>query len=241
MEKVEKIDPYHDGRSKEEQVESMFDSIAPAYDFMNSAMTMGLHRLWLKRLVAGVCGNRVIDLATGTGDVAIAIAKARPGTKITGLDLSEGMLAKAREKAGKNGMDISFAQCDCIATGLPQGCADDVTVAYGVRNYADILAGLKEMHRLLCPGGKVHILELSVPTNPFVRPLYNFYTKFIIPVAGRIMSRDVRAYSYLPESIAAAPQGKKMASLLQSAGFTDPIVRPFTFGVCTLYTATKKC
>lgn len=245
MPDVEKVNPYReDVRPKDAQVQSMFDAIAPAYDFMNRAMTFRLDRLWLRRLIAvarEAHPQAVLDLATGTGDVALALARALPEAEIKGLDLSEGMLDKARAKADSKGLSarISFAQADCLAMGLPDACADLITIAYGVRNFADIAAGYREMYRLLRPGGTLAVLELSRPVNPVIKPLYQLYTKTLIPTAGRLMSHDTRAYSYLPESIAAAPQRSDMTDLLTGAGFADATFRPMTFGVCTLYTAHK--
>lgn len=247
MSEVEKINPYrNDSRAKDEQVQSMFDAIAPAYDFMNHAMTGGLDRLWLRRLAAAAAGHSpatVVDLATGTGDVAFALARRIPSAAITGLDLSEGMLDKARAKAAANGFAprISFRQADCLATDLPDNFADVVTVAYGVRNFADIAAGYREMYRILRPGGKLCVLELSVPVAAVPKALYRLYTHSLIPLAGRLLSHDRHAYSYLPESIAAAPQRGAMTALLTDAGFVRALYRCFTFGACTLYTAYKPC
>lgn len=244
MPEVENITPYSDNRAKDEQVRSMFDAIAPAYDFMNRAMTAGLDRVWLKHLVTEVVAAApasVIDMATGTGDVAFAIAKSLPKARITGLDLSEGMLDKARAKvpSAAPGCDLRFLCGDATATGLPAGCADVITVAYGVRNFADIAAGYREMFRLLRPGGKLCVLELSTPPGTVTKALYRLYTSTLIPAAGRLFSHDVRAYSYLPESIAAAPQRTDMAALMLGAGFINASFRSFTFGACTLYTAFK--
>lgn len=239
--KVEKINPYKDdSRAKDMQVQSMFDSIAPAYDFMNRAMTFGLDRMWLKKLVdyvASASPADIADLATGTGDVALALSRKMPGAALTGIDLSEGMLARARTKPGAE--RIRFIAGDCLNTDLPDNSVDAVTVAYGVRNFTDISAGYREMFRILRPGGRLAVLELSVPTSSLIKPLYRFYTRCLIPAAGRLMSHDNRAYSYLPESIAAVPQGPDMAALISNAGFPDAAYRPMTFGVCTLYTATK--
>lgn len=245
MADVEHITPYgDDGRAKEQQVQSMFDAIAPAYDFMNRAMTAGLDRLWLRTLVRAAVTDRpavVADLATGTGDVAFALARRLPKARITGIDLSEGMLDKARAKAAGLGYasGISFRQGDCLATGLPDASADLVTVAYGVRNFADIAAGYREMYRILRPGGRLCVLELSQPQAAIPKALYRLYTSTLIPLGGRIFSHDRRAYSYLPESIAAAPQGFAMTSLITDAGFSRASFRRLTFGACTLYTATK--
>lgn len=241
MSAVEDIKPYgDDGREKAPQVESMFDSIAPAYDFMNHAMTAGLDRLWLRRLVGEAAnGNpaRILDMATGTGDLALALARRIPEADITGMDLSDGMLSKARAKKGAAG--IKFVQADCCATGLPDGSFDLITIAYGLRNFADISTGLAEMLRLLRPGGKLLVLELSRPTSPIPAAFYNIYTATVIPVAGKLVSGDSNAYSYLPRSIAACPARGQMTALMDAAGFVDSSFRSLTMGVCTLYKAFK--
>lgn len=243
MEKVEKINPYsNDSRQKGKQVEAMFDAIAPAYDFMNRAMSFGLDRVWLRRLldVARRCNPTTIaDLATGTGDVALALKRILPQADVTGLDLSEGMLDKARVKAAAKGADIDFRQADCLATGLPDDSFDLVTIAYGVRNFADIAAGYREMARILRPGGTLAVLELSTPTASWCKPFYSLYTRFLIPAAGSVIAGDRRAYAYLPESIAAAPQRHHMTALMSQAGLSDASFTPLSMGVCTLYTANK--
>lgn len=241
MEKVEKVNPYrNDSRSKERQVADMFDSIAPAYDFMNSAMSFGMDALWQKKLVecaASDAPSRVLDLATGTGEVALALHRRLPGSGITGLDISEGMLARARLKKGADAID--FVCADALDTGLPDGSFDAITIAYGVRNYADLAAGMAEMHRLLRSGGRVCILELSEPRNGFLHSLYRLYTRTLVPALGRLTSGDSRAYTYLPESIAACPQRESMVALMEQAGFSSCSFRSFTFGACTLYTGLR--
>lgn len=244
MADVEKVNPYrNDDRSKDEQVQSMFDAIAPAYDFMNHAMTGFMDRVWARKLVGeAVKGSprEVIDLATGTGDVAFALARKLPSARVTGIDLSAGMLAQARAKAADmSGVTIDFIQADGLHTGLPDACADVITIAYGVRNYADIAAGYREMYRLLRPGGRVLVLELSTPTAAVTKAFYRFYSGTVIPAMGRLISRDTRAYSYLPESIAAAPQREAMTRLMAEAGFRDTAYRSLTFGVVTLYTGVR--
>ncbi len=242
----EKITPYGDNdRPKSEQVEAMFDNIAPAYDFMNRAMSFGLHRLWLRRGLSAVRksnpGGEWLDVATGTADVAISLAGISPQAHITGIDLSEGMLERGREKVARAGLSgrITLQRADCLELPFADGSMGLVTVAYGVRNFQDLAAGLREMARVLRPGGMLMVIELSTPTSPLIRPLYNLYTRHIIPLMGRIVSKDVRAYSYLPESIAAVPQGSDMTELLRQSGLTDARFRAMTFGTCTLYTAYK--
>lgn len=243
--KAEKIKPYkEDSRAKTEQVQEMFDNIAPAYDFMNSAMTMGLHKVWLRKavkLIKQAVPEAVVDLATGTADVAIAMAKALPGCKITGVDLSEKMVLKGREKVKRHGLEdrISLTTGDILNLQLPDACADAVTIAYGVRNLEHLSDGYSQMLRILRSGGMLCVVELSTPHGPLTGPLYRIYTRHIIPVMGRLFSKDTRAYSYLPESIAAVPQGESMLKLMEDAGFRDCKARPQTFGVCTIYTAVK--
>ena len=240
------VTPYDNDRGKAEQVKEMFDAIAPAYDFMNRAMTMGVDKLWRRRavkIVAKSAPRSIIDIATGTGDLAIAMARRIAEAHISGLDLSEGMVAIGRRKVAAAGLEarISMAVGDCCDPSvMPEGAADDVTVAYGIRNFADIAAGYRAMHRMLKPGGMICVVELSTPQGWLTRPLYNFYTRHIIPGVGRLVSHDVRAYSYLPESIAAAPQRRQMLQLMEDAGFSDARYISLTFGTCTIYTARRQ-
>lgn len=241
---MSEITPYHDGRGKAEQVRDMFDNIAPAYDLLNRAMSFGLDNGWRRKAVERVAASgavRIVDIATGTGDFAISLARRIPDSSVTGLDLSENMVEIGRRKVGAAGLSgrISLLTGDCLASPLPEGEADAVTVAFGVRNFADLAAGYAAMFRMLRPGGMLCVLELSTPQSPLVVPFYQLYTRGIIPLMGRIVSHDSRAYSYLPESIAAVPCGERMLELMRGAGFTNASCRPFTLGVCTLYTAIK--
>lgn len=243
-EQVEKITPYGSKLSKGEQVEQMFDSIAPAYDFMNRAMTLGIDKIWRKKavkMIARSAPKRILDVATGTGDLAIALSRAIPEAHIMGVDLSEGMITVGRNKIDKAGLGgrITLEAADCLALPFADGQFDALTVAYGVRNFADIPAGLREMQRVIRPGGMVCLVELSTPVNPVVKPLYHLYTRGIIPMVGRLISKDTRAYSYLPESIEAVPQRENMLELMEGAGFTATAFRALTFGVCTIYTGLK--
>ncbi|MDE6392477.1 MAG: bifunctional demethylmenaquinone methyltransferase/2-methoxy-6-polyprenyl-1,4-benzoquinol methylase UbiE [Muribaculaceae bacterium] len=248
---AELVNPYDATREKADQVEEMFDSIAPAYDFMNTAMTFGLHRIWRARaldastraLNRNAC-IRILDIATGTGDVAFDLHRRFPDACVTGIDLSEGMLAIAGKKL-KN-LDesaqkhISFERGDSLRMRFDDNSFDLITVAYGVRNFQHLDRGLAEMARVLRPGGTLCVIELSEPASTPVRGLYRLYSRHIIPAIGRMVSGDSRAYSYLPESIAAAPQRDKMTSLMKAAGLAGCRWRSMTFGAVTYYICTKK-
>jgi len=245
MAEVEKITPYGSDTPKEQQVEEMFDAIAPAYDLMNRAMTFGIDRLWRAKAVGMLrrCApGRVLDVATGTGDLAILLARRLPSAHITGVDLSSGMLAIGRKKVADAGLTerISFMEADCLALPFADASFDCITVAYGVRNFANLEAGYREMRRVLRPGGMLCVIELSTPESSLVKPFYKFYTRAIIPAVGRMVSKDSRAYSYLPESIAAVAQREDMCALMGRAGFADAAYRSLTFGVCCIYTATVR-
>lgn len=246
--RVEDINPYYDKGEKTGQVEEMFDSIAPAYDFMNNAMTLGLHRYWrnraLKKAITFLPASddfKILDVATGTGDVAFKIHKFLPKAEITGIDLSEGMLKIAREKLAKIQPEkrklFAFGKADSLDMPFHNETFDLITVAYGVRNFSNLTSGIKEMKRVLKTGGVLCIIELSCPQGPITSPLYNLYSKKIIPAAGKLVSGDSRAYSYLPESIAACPQREDMAALLRSAGFRHIVWKSLTFGAVTYYIA----
>ncbi|MDE5941599.1 MAG: bifunctional demethylmenaquinone methyltransferase/2-methoxy-6-polyprenyl-1,4-benzoquinol methylase UbiE [Muribaculaceae bacterium] len=245
MSTPETIKPYDGKRPKTEQVEEMFNSIAPAYDFMNRAMTFGIDKLWRSKAVGMVRRHapaRLLDVATGTGDLAIKLARKLPSAHITGIDLSEGMLEIGRKKVDKAGLTerITMTKADCLALPFADGEFDCVTVAYGVRNFEHLDRGYAEMARVLRPGGMLCVIELSVPDGCIVRPLYKLYTRRIIPVFGRMISDDPRAYTYLPESIAAMPQGEKMLRMMEEAGLTHAALNKLTFGTCTIYTALKR-
>lgn len=242
--RAEKINPYDDSRCKTEQVREMFDSIAPAYDFMNRMMTFGIDKLWRLRAVNMLrrkSPQHILDVATGTGDLAMLMfKKLRPG-RITGIDLSPGMIAVAEKKVAEAGLDgaIRFMNEDCLDLPFAPEVFDCITVAYGVRNFEHLDRGYAEMYRVMQRGGTLCVIELSTPRSPLVKPFYKFYTRHIIPWVGKAVSRDVRAYSYLPESIAAVPQGEEMLQLISEAGFKNCRCRRFTFGTCSVYLAEK--
>lgn len=247
--KAEAVSPYGTGRHKGEEVREMFDSIAPRYDVMNTLMTFGLHRRWRDRAIRealrrlNVTPSRILDVATGTGDLVFTLRRRLPEAQIIGADLSDGMLAVARrhlaEMPESERRGISFEQADCLQLPYAEDSFDLVTVAYGVRNFEHLEAGYREMLRVLRPGGVICVIELSAPPRGLSRLLYNIYSGSLIPIVGKLVSGDSRAYSYLPESIAAAPQRQEMATLMERAGFAAPLWHQLTLGAVTFYTAIK--
>lgn len=246
--KVEEIHPYGKNEEKGKQVEQMFDSIARRYDFMNSAMSLGQHHKWRSKalkealkLLPQKSDFRILDVATGTGDVAFHLHSLLPDAVITGIDLSEGMLKIAREKLlklpYKQQRLIAFGKGDSLSLPFHDSEFDFVTVAYGVRNFSDLRRGLNEMRRVLSYGGVLCIIELSTPQGFLTKPMYDFYSGKIIPWIGQRVTGDSRAYRYLPESIAACPQRDDMAALLFAEGFTQVDWKSLTFGALTYYIA----
>lgn len=243
--RTEEVKPYHEEGRKDVQVEEMFDSIAPAYDFMNGAMTAGMHRLWrrkaLNMLREAMCGcrpERVLDIACGTGDVTFHLAKLFSESRLTGVDLSPGMLSVARKKLASHPAEersrIEFMEADCLQLPFADNHFDAITVAYGVRNFQDLEAGYREMARVLRPGGVLCVVELCEPRNFLMKAGYKVYSRCLIPLVGRCVSGDRSAYSYLPRSIAACPQRGEMAALMERAGFARTrykILFPSTVGV----------
>lgn len=240
--RVEEIKPYSSEGGKARQVEEMFDSIAPAYDFMNRAMTLGIDRWW-RRVAVKMVGKsqprRILDVATGTGDFAIGLYNKIHPQQVVGIDLSQGMLDVARTKVVKQGLQdaITLQQGDCLALPFNDGDFDAVTVAFGVRNFEHLLQGYEQMHRVLAPGGVLCVVELSTPRNRVVRWFYDLYTLHIIPWFGALKSHDKSAYRYLPQSIAAVPQGDDMLAIMRKAGFKGCKVRRMTLGTCSIYFA----
>lgn len=240
--RVEEIKPYSSEGEKARQVEEMFDSIAPAYDFMNRAMTLGIDRWW-RRVAVKMVGKsqprRILDVATGTGDFAIGLYNKIHPQQVVGIDLSQGMLDVARTKVVKHGLQdaITLQQGDCLALPFNDGDFDAVTVAFGVRNFEHLLQGYEQMHRVLAPGGVLCVVELSTPRNRVVRWFYDLYTLHIIPWFGALKSHDKSAYRYLPLSIAAVPQGDDMLAIMREAGFKGCKVRRMTLGTCSIYFA----
>ena len=239
----EKVKPYGQEGRKAEQVERMFDHIAPAYDRLNRLMSLGIDRSWRRTALKWLRPHRpalVLDVATGTGDFAIQACRMLPSASLTGVDLSEGMMQVGRRKVEQAGLAarIDFQREDCEALTFSDASFDAVTVAFGIRNFEHLDRGLREMCRVLRPGGHLVILELSTPDRPPMKQLYRIYSR-LIPLMGRLVSHDRSAYTYLPQSIRAFPQGEVMSESIRRAGFSDVRFRRLTFGVCTLYMATK--
>ena len=240
----ENIKPYNQKEGKAAQVEKMFDNIAPAYDQLNHTLSWGIDRSWRRKAISLLKPYRpqhLLDVATGTGDFALQAYHTLQPTELTGTDISEGMMNVAREKAKQAGLAgaITFAKEDCTCLSFPDNRFDAITVAFGIRNFEDLDAGLKEMHRVLMPGGHLVILELSEPETFPMKQLYGIYSKAVIPTLGKLLSKDRNAYVYLPQSIKAFPQGEIMKDILEKAGFGQVSFKRLTLGICTLYFATK--
>lgn len=241
----EKVLPYNQQEEKGRQVRRMFDAIAGKYDLLNHTLSLGLDKGWRRKGIAFLKPfrpERILDIATGTGDLAISMYRALHPRHVTGADISEGMMEVARRKVAEAGLAefISFEQQDCTALTYPDASFDAVTAAFGVRNFESIEQGIREMYRVLKPGGHLMILELSSPEFFPMKQLYRVYATTVIPFVGWLFSREREAYAYLPASVRVVPQGKVMTDLLAREGFHETKVRRFTFGICSLYTATKK-
>lgn len=237
--------PYNEEQTKKEQVEEMFDNIAPTYDKLNHIMSLNIDRLWRRRVMRIVRrskATKIMDVATGTGDLAIAMAKRVDRTQILGIDLSEEMLAVARQKIQKQGLEerIMLEKGDAEDLHMvADGSIDAVTVAFGVRNFENIERGLREMWRTLKEGGQLVVLEFSTPKNKFIRWIYAQYSHRLIPRIGSLISKDKRAYVYLPESVDEFPSPERFTEMLQEAGFKSIKRRSQSFGIAHIYVATK--
>ncbi len=239
---------------KKENIQQMFDGIAPSYDRLNHIMSLGVDKLWRKRAVKEIIGTdsglgdrrrsalKVLDVACGTGDSTIDIAKAGgSGISVIGADISSGMMSLVMEKAARAGVTDRIRLMVADGTALPfeDGSFDVVTCSFGIRNFEDKAAGLREFFRVLKPGGRLVILELSVPSKPWLRKLYDIYFMHVMPLIGGIISGDKAAYKYLPASVHAFPAAPVFTGMVSAAGFRDARFQALTFGLCTMYVATR--
>ena len=244
MYRQEEINPYHEGE-KAQQVEQMFDNIAPTYDTLNHRLSWDIDRRWRRKAIQQLIPYQpltILDIATGTGDFAIMAAQMLNPQRLVGADISEGMMEIGRKKVREMGLDsiISFAKEDCLALSFDDATFDAVTAAFGIRNFADLDKGLSEMCRVLKPGGHLSIVELTTPVAFPMKQLFRIYSHTVLPVYGRLISKDTSAYSYLTKTIEAFPQGERMTEILRRAGFKDAGFKRLTFGICTMYFATKQ-
>ncbi|MBO7116505.1 MAG: bifunctional demethylmenaquinone methyltransferase/2-methoxy-6-polyprenyl-1,4-benzoquinol methylase UbiE [Prevotella sp.] len=243
MYQQETITPYSNG-NKATQVEQMFDNIAPTYDTLNHRLSWDIDRGWRKKAIHQLMPYQpktMLDIATGTGDFAILAAEMLKPQKLIGADISEGMMNIGREKVKRQGLQdiISFEKEDCTALSYADDTFDAVTAAFGIRNFADLDKGLQEMCRVLKKGGHLSIVELTSPVSFPMKQLFHIYAHTVLPVYGRLISKDTAAYSYLTKTIEAFPQGEQMMEILKKAGFSDTQFKRLTFGICTMYFATK--
>jgi demethylmenaquinone methyltransferase / 2-methoxy-6-polyprenyl-1,4-benzoquinol methylase len=240
----ETILPYGDGDRKRNQVQNMFDAIADKYDFLNHFMSFQQDKHWRKKAILSLKADApktILDIATGTGDFALEAYKRLKPDHIVGADLSEEMMKVAEEKVRKAGLEafFHFEVQDCTALTFKDHTFDAVTVAFGVRNFENIAKGISEMYRVLKPGGRIIIIELSRPEKFPMKQLFHLYSSVVLPFAGKLFSKDNRAYEYLPASIQVVPQNAEMVHIMEEQGFVQATYTPYTFGVCTQYSGKK--
>ena len=238
------VTPYNKEESKGKQVERMFDRIAPTYDRLNHTLSLGIDRLWRNKAIDSLkpfLPQNILDIATGTGDFAILAAKRLKPKKITGADISREMMEIAAHKVNQQVLErvISFKHEDCMELSFPDNSFDAVTSAYGVRNFENLDKGLREMLRVLRPGGHLLIVELTPPPRFPMKQLFWLYAHVVMPLIGRLISHDDSAYTYLPASMEAFPQAEQMEDILREAGFSRVEWKRFTFGISTMYLAEK--
>lgn len=237
--------PYNQEQTKKEQVEEMFDNIAPTYDRLNHIMSLNIDRIWRRRvmrIIRRAKPQRIMDVATGTGDLAIAMARKVSEAHILGVDLSEEMLSEARKKIKRLELEkrITLEKGDAEnLTMVASESVDAATVAFGVRNFENIERGLSEIYRTLRPGGKLVVLEFSMPKNRLVRWVYRQYAHRLLPRIGGMISKDKQAYTYLPDSVEEFPAPERFAEILKGVGFKSVKLSSQSFGIAYIYDATK--
>lgn len=239
----EKINPYGKGE-KSAQVEEMFDNIAPTYDTLNHRLSWNIDKYWRRKAIDRLrpfAPQRILDVATGTGDFAIEAAHALKPKELLGTDISEGMMQVGRKKVEAERLDgvIRFQREDCLNLSFEDDSFDAVTAAFGIRNFQNLEQGLLEMWRVLRKGGHLCVIELTTPVSFPMRQLFSVYSHTVLPLYGRVVSKDSKAYSYLTQTIEAFPQGEEMEEILCHVGFSNACFQRLTFGICTLYFATK--
>jgi demethylmenaquinone methyltransferase / 2-methoxy-6-polyprenyl-1,4-benzoquinol methylase len=237
--------PYKDSdSSKKQQVAAMFDDIAFRYDFLNRFLSAGIDIKWRKKAINQIKDlqpQNILDVATGTADVAIMASSILKPKKIVGIDISDGMLEIGRKKVLKAGLEniIELLNGDSETINFKDDSFDAVTVAFGVRNFQHLEKGLSEIYRVLKPGGKLVVLEFSKPKMPGVKGVYNLYMQVICPNVGKLFSKNRNAYKYLDESIKKFPEGKNFTNILDNLGYKDTYCKPLSFGICSIYCGTK--
>ena len=236
--------PYKEKRTgKKEQVAEMFNNISHRYDFLNHFLSLGIDILWRKKAIRMLKADQpkqILDIATGTGDFAIEALALKPD-RIVGVDISPGMLEQGKKKMKKRGLDhlIDMQMGDSEKLLFENNTFDAVIVSFGVRNFENLEKGLSDMYRVLKPGGKAVVVEFSRPRHFPMKQLYNFYFKSILPIIGKLISKDQSAYTYLPESVAVFPDGDDFLTVLHKAGFKNTVCKPLTFGISSIYTGQK--
>lgn len=238
------VKPYAEDGSKREQVEHMFDAIAPKYDLLNRLFSLGIDQGWRRkviRLLKEEPVERLLDVATGTADLAIMAARHGAAKAVIGADISEGMLRHGRVKVGDAGLAerVELIRADSAALPFADGAFDAATVAFGARNFEDLERGLREMLRVLRPGGRLIVLEFSRPKGTLMGALFRFYFHRVMPFVGRLVSRDSAAYTYLPKSVDAFPDGEAFLRILERCGAHQASARPVTGGIATIYAARR--
>ena len=241
---VQVVMPYNKEERKGTQVEKMFNNIASHYDKLNHTLSLGIDRLWRNQAIDTLKTHKpesLLDMATGTGDFAILAAERLKPKHIIGADISEEMMEMARHKVNQKGLEktISFKHEDCMGLSFEDNTFDAVTIAYGARNFENLDKGLQEMFRVLKPDGHLLLLELASPKSFPMKQLFWLYSHIMIPFIGRLFSRDIKAYQYLTNSVQAFPQGEVMEQIIKKSGFREVRWKRYTFGICTMYLATK--
>lgn len=244
MYKQELINPYGKDGEKGKLVEQMFDNIAPTYDILNHRLSWDIDKSWRKKAISQLLPfnpQSILDIATGTGDFAILSAEMLSPKQMIGVDISDGMMTIGRQKVKAKGLQdiVFFKKEDCTNLSFEDNSFDAVTAAFGIRNFQDLDRGLSEMCRVLKQGGHLIIVELTTPICFPMKQLFNIYSHTILPIYGRIISKDTNAYHYLINTIEAFPQGERMVEILRNIGFKEPKFTRLTSGICTMYFATK--